>query len=208
MKEISTRRLWRDSSAWSVSRDESQPSDEFPSSKFSEARVANKRRNNRLPVYFSGDGVSCFSFTVAVHDDDDGDAQEIHAGQLAIRVKRKRERKSSDRVGSFHPTARKLYEVLSATSSFDFTGRRLLLATRIRFNANSLSGGSLSNRRQFSYGRFNFFYIFSFVSHQVTELSSSVPTKIGKLSCNFISFSLPFSPLFIFSLFTAVDKGE
>lgn len=208
MKEISTRRLWRDSSAWSVSRDESQPSDEFPSSKFSEARVANKRRNNRLPVYFSGDGVSCFSFTVAVHDDDDGDAQEIHAGQLAIRVKRKRERKSSDRVGTFHPTARKLYEVLSATSSFDFTGRRLLLATRIRFNANSLSGGSLSNRRQFSYGRFNFFYIFSFVSHPVTELSSSVPTKIGKLSCNFISFSLPFSPLFIFSLFTAVDKGE
>lgn len=208
MKEISTRRLWRDSSAWSVSRDESQPSDEFPSSKFSEARVANKRRNNRLPVYFSGDGVFCFSFTVAVHDDDDGDVQEIHAGQLAIRVKRKRERKSSDRVGSFHPTARKLYEVLSATSSFDFTGRRLLLATRIRFNANSLSGGSLSNRRQFSYGRFNFFYIFSFVSHPVTELSSSVPTKIGKLSCNFISFSLPFSPLFIFSLFTAVDKGE
>lgn len=123
-------------------------------------------------------------------------------------VWKERERKSSDRVGSFRPTARKLYEVLSATSSFDFTGRRLLLATRIRFNANSLSGGSLSNRRQFSYGRFNFFYIFSFVSHPVTELSSSVPTKIGKLSCNFISFSLPFSPLFIFSLFTAVGKGK
>lgn len=93
LKEISTRRLWKDSSAWSVSHDESQPSDEFPSSKFSEARVANKRRNNRLPFYFSGDGFSCFSFTVAVHDDDDGDVQEIHAGQLAIGVKRKREEK-------------------------------------------------------------------------------------------------------------------
>lgn len=44
----------------------------------------------------------------------------------------------------------KLYEVLSGTSSFHFTGRRLLLTTRIWFNANSSSGGSLSNRRQFS----------------------------------------------------------
>lgn len=32
--------------------------------------MANKRRNNRLPVYISGDAFSCFSFTVtALHDD-------------------------------------------------------------------------------------------------------------------------------------------
>lgn len=57
-----------------------------------------------------------------------------YAGQLANSVEGKGE-KVAERAGSFRPTAGKLYEVLSAASSFHFTGRRLFLASRIRFNA-------------------------------------------------------------------------
>lgn len=63
--------------------------------------MANKRRNNRLPVYISGDAFSCFSFTVtALHDDVH---IYIYEGPTCHQRERK-ERKRGDRVGSFRPT--------------------------------------------------------------------------------------------------------
>lgn len=67
----------------------------IPSGKFSRDRVANKRRNNRLPVYFSVDGSSCFSFTVtapADHGDDD-DAYEERGGAKLPAARKEREEK-------------------------------------------------------------------------------------------------------------------
>lgn len=80
--------------------------------------------------------------------------------QLATSVKGKRE-KEAIVSAAFGQQAGKLYEVLSATSSFHFTGRRLLLREFKRRERPIRSGGY----RQFSCACFDFFYAFPYVYH-------------------------------------------
>lgn len=67
-------------------------------------RVANKRRNNRLPVYISGDAFSCFSFTVTARHDDVYDIYIYIYEDPTCHQRERKERKRGDRVGSFRPT--------------------------------------------------------------------------------------------------------
>lgn len=155
-------------------------------------RVANKRRNNRLPVYISGDAFSCFSFTVTARHDDVYDIYIYTRTQLATSVKGKRE-KEAIVSAAFGQQAGKLYEVLSATSSFHFTGRRLLLREFKRRERPIQSGGSLSTIFLRS---FRFLLCSSLcLSLSATDLSF-YQRRSAKLSSNFISF--PFLFMFFF----------
>lgn len=157
-------------------------------------RVANKRRNNRLPVYISGDAFSCFSFTVTARHDDVYDIYIYTRTQLATSVKGKRE-KEAIVSAAFGQQAGKLYEVLSATSSFHFTGRRLLLREFKRRERPIQSGGSLST---IFLRPFRFLLCSSLcLSLSATDLSF-YQRRSAKLSSNFISF--PFLFVFFFIL--------
>ena len=184
--------------------------DEFPSSEFSESKVANKRRNNQLPVYFLWRRFFVLFFygcLVRRRRQRRQRARSRCALADLPAVWKEREKKPAIVSAAFAQRQGKLYEVLSATSSFHFTGRRLLLAARIRFNANSLSA---IEPQAIFLRPFQLLLYLSSHTRMRPKLSLSVATKIGKLSCNFIPFSLPslslsslpssFSP-FIFSLF-------
>lgn len=120
--------------------------------------------------------------------------------QLATSVKGKRE-KEAIVSAAFGQQAGKLYEVLSATSSFHFTGRRLLLREFKRRERPIQSGGSLST---IFLRPFRFLLCSSLcLSLSATDLSF-YQRRSAKLS-NFISF--PFLFMFFFILLVHSSEG-
>lgn len=125
-------------------------------------RVANKRRNNRLPVYISGDAFSCFSFTVTARHDDVYDIYIYIRGPNLPPAWKEREKKrrscrqlSANRRGSF--------------TRFFLPPRRFILRVVAFFFANSNEENGLYKAevryRQFSCARFDFFYALPYVYH-------------------------------------------
>lgn len=115
--------------------------------------------------------------------------------QLATSVKGKRE-KEAIMSAAFGQQAGKLYEVLSATSSFHFTGRRLLLREFKRRERPIRNVGSLST---IFLSSFRFLFMLFLMSIILSTYHSSVPAKICEIIVQLylLSFSiLVFSSFF------------